>query len=88
MSSKESKIYWDDLAEVPFAIVATNNETDSETIQSNLWISYEDARSARKKAEYVKRMSLGGVSIWSLDMVRDAFDLLTQVFSIPQLLGH
>ena len=36
MSSKESKIYWDDLAEVPFAIVATNNETDSETIQSNL----------------------------------------------------
>ena len=69
MSSKESKIYWDDLAEVPFAIVATNNETDSETIQSNLWISYEDARSARKKAEYVKRMSLGGVSIWSLDMV-------------------
>ncbi len=35
---------------------------------SNLWISYEDSRSARKKAEYVKRVGLGGVSIWSLDM--------------------
>lgn len=79
MSSKETRVYWDDLAEVPFAIVMSNGAVDedqgnkkraklSESSSSNLWISYEDARSARKKVEYVKKMQLGGVSIWSLDM--------------------
>jgi hypothetical protein len=34
----------------------------------NLWISFEDPKSAAKKVEYVKRNNLGGVSIWSLDM--------------------
>lgn len=66
MSNKETRVYWDDLAEVPFAIIMGVNDTDSDS--SNLWISYEDARSARKKVEYAKKMSLGGVSIWSLDM--------------------
>lgn len=33
-----------------------------------MWISYEDARSGRKKASYVKENGLGGVSLWSLDM--------------------
>jgi hypothetical protein len=55
-------------AEVPFAIISQSNRTEKNSLQSNLWISYEDARSARKKAEYAKKMSLGGVSIWSLDM--------------------
>ena len=87
MSNKETRVYWDDLAEVPFAIVMNAAEQSSEkeegdeddedsetrhsktrTSSSNLWISYEDARSARKKVEYTKQMQLGGVSIWSLDM--------------------
>ena len=54
-------------AEVPFAIISSTNNT-RQLDDSNLWISYEDSRSARKKAEYVKRIGLGGVSIWSLDM--------------------
>lgn len=45
----------------------TTNGGDDDSA-SNLWISYEDARSARKKVEYAKQMQLGGVSIWSLDM--------------------
>lgn len=86
MSSKETRVYWDDLAEVPFAIVMNgggqqkednDDEDDDDDNESgkkstnksaNLWISYEDARSARKKVEYAKQMQLGGVSIWSLDM--------------------
>lgn len=69
MSNKETKVFWDDIALVPFAII--NNDAAKNTPKnpsSNIWISYEDARSARKKAEYVKQMSLGGVAIWSLDM--------------------
>lgn len=84
MANKETRVYWDDLAEVPFAIVmngaAVANDGDEDDddnddeksilsrSSSNLWISYEDSRSARKKVEYVKKMQLGGVSIWSLDM--------------------
>lgn len=77
MSNKETRVYWDDLAEVPFAIVMQQQASDdaenedskaSSASSSNLWISYEDARSARKKVEYAKQMQLGGVSIWSLDM--------------------
>jgi chitinase len=79
MASKKSRVYWDDLAEVPFAIIMNGDSSDQQTTNggggggdddsaSNLWISYEDARSARKKVEYAKQMQLGGVSIWSLDM--------------------
>ena len=69
MKNKETKVYWDDVSLVPFAII--NNDLAKNTPKnpsSSTWISYEDARSARKKAEYVKQMSLGGVSIWALDM--------------------
>ncbi|CAF0718400.1 unnamed protein product [Brachionus calyciflorus] len=68
LTKKESRVYWDDIAEVPFAIVSNPVETGTESSSSNLWISYEDARSSRKKVEYAKKMSLGGVSVWSLDM--------------------
>jgi chitinase len=60
MTNKETRVYWDDLAEVPFAIIINSNETAASGSEANLWISYEDARSARKKVEYVKKMSLGG----------------------------
>lgn len=55
---------------VPFAIISNANKSDTRKSddKSSLWISYEDAKSARKKAEYVKKNSFGGVSIWSLDM--------------------
>ncbi len=69
MKNKDTKVYWDDVSLVPFAII--NNDVAKNTPQnpsSSIWISYEDARSARKKAEYVKQMGLGGVSIWALDM--------------------
>ena len=69
MKNKDTKVYWDDVSLVPFAII--KNELARNTPSSpssSIWISYEDARSARKKAEYVKQMSLGGVSVWALDM--------------------
>lgn len=66
MSNKETRVYWDDIAQVPFAIVTGKNESNDENMNSNLWISYEDSRSVKKKVEYAKKMSLGGVSIWSL----------------------
>jgi GH18 family chitinase len=69
MKNKDTKVYWDDVSLVPFAIV--NNDLAKNTPKnpsSSTWISYEDSRSARKKAEYVKQMALGGVSIWALDM--------------------
>lgn len=53
---------------MPFAIISHFNDTAKNSPNTQLWISYEDAKSARKKAEYVKKMNLGGVSIWSLDM--------------------
>ena len=55
---------------MPFAIISNANKSDTRKSddKSSLWISYEDAKSARKKAEYVKKNSFGGVSIWSLDM--------------------
>lgn len=81
MRNKESRVYWDDIAEVPFAIVSNSASTDHDT-SSNLWISYEDARSARKKVEYAKKMSLGGVSVWSLDM-DDFKDMFCNLGSFP-----
>ena len=81
MRNKESRVYWDDIAEVPFAIVSNSGSTDYDS-SSNLWISYEDARSARKKVEYVKKMSLGGVSVWSLDM-DDFKDLFCNLGTFP-----
>lgn len=62
MTEKNAKIYWDDISMVPFAVI--NSYSD----QTNLWISYEDIKSARRKADYVKRNDLGGVAIFSLDM--------------------
>jgi hypothetical protein len=61
MAKKNTKIYWDDISMVPFAIV--NSYSD----KTNLWISYEDIKSARRKADYVKKNNLGGVAIMSLD---------------------
>ncbi len=58
---------------MPFAVSSISSKSsrgnENDEKGSNLWVSYEDARSARKKAEYVKNHHLGGVSIWSLDMV-------------------
>lgn len=81
MTNKESRVYWDDIAEVPFAIVSNSASADFDG-SSNLWISYEDARSARKKVEYAKKMSLGGVSVWSLDM-DDFKDMFCNLGSFP-----
>ena len=56
-------------AQVPFAIVSDKCASfDADDKEYYIWISYEDPRSAQKKAQYVKQMSLGGISIWSLDM--------------------
>ncbi len=88
-SNKDTRIYWDDMIQVPFAIVTESNNEDynnqekrnqnddeyenededrSNIADTSLWISYEDQRSASKKVEYVKQLSLGGVGLWSLDM--------------------
>jgi len=70
MANKETKVYWDDTAMVPFAIAPAKNVNPTSTtdLTSSVWISYDDARSARKKAEFVKQKNLGGVAVWSVDM--------------------
>ena len=61
MSNSDAKVYWDDVALVPFVVNAIKNKDPKKNdVREDIWISYEDARSARKKAEYVRQMSLGG----------------------------
>ena len=48
--------HWDSAARVPFAYDSTRGT----------WISYDDERSVREKATYVREQGLGGIIIWEL----------------------
>ncbi len=65
IQSKYTKSFWDHKALVSFAIVKKKEYT-FEAKSFSLWITYEDSKSARKKAEYVKNNTLAGVTFWSV----------------------
>ena len=46
--------YWDDKAKAPYLLHATDKKI----------ISYDDERSVKEKADYVKKQKLGGVMFW------------------------
>jgi chitinase len=48
--------YWEEHAQVPWLY-----NPDSQT-----WITYDDAESIRRKAEFVRQQHLGGIMIWEL----------------------
>ncbi len=54
--NKEIKIYWHPEHDVPYAY------------KPGLWIGYDNIKSLINKVDYLKRMNLGGVIVWSLDM--------------------
>ena len=68
MQNQETKTYWDQKAQTSFAIIKIKEskpaKNDFKSLPYSLWITYEDAQSARKKAEYVKNNTLGGVTFW------------------------
>ncbi|ORX55758.1 glycoside hydrolase [Hesseltinella vesiculosa] len=45
----------------------------------NLFLSFDDPRSLKKKAEFVQRNGLGGIMIWSLEMDDDSDSLLNAI---------
>ncbi len=49
-------LHWDSSARVPWAYDAASGK----------WISYDDERSVRAKADYVREQELGGIVIWEL----------------------
>ena len=65
IQSKYIKSFWDHKAHVSFVIVKKKEHTIGAK-PLNLWITYEDTKSARKKAEYVKNNALAGVTFWSV----------------------
>jgi len=46
---------WDEIESVPYAY------------KDNQWLSYENLKSAKLKAQYVMLLELGGVMVWSID---------------------
>ena len=55
-SDKQLKVYWHEEHDVPYAY------------RPGLWIGFDNIPSLINKVNYVKRMQLGGVIVWSLDM--------------------
>lgn len=52
--------YWDSTTETPYAFKSSDDE----------FLSFDDAHSLRAKANYANENGLGGVMLWSLEMVR------------------
>ena len=68
MQVHEAKTYWDHRTFSSFAIVKGKEpktaKNDLKSVPYSLWITYEDGRSARKKAEFIKNNTLGGATFW------------------------
>lgn len=51
--------YWDDISKTPYAYTSTGSKV----------LSFDDTASLQDKVEYAKKQGLGGVMLWSLEMV-------------------
>ena len=49
------KVYWDDLALVPYAVHA------------NQWASFDNVKSVEKKMDFLVTKKLGGAMVWSIE---------------------
>ncbi len=61
LAQKAGGAKWDEQAHVPYMVFAAPAGK-----QTCNFISYEDGRSLKEKAAYVKKTSLGGVIVWTL----------------------
>jgi chitinase len=52
--------HWDDRAQAPYLSLGRDGAPDG------LFVSYENARSARSKLQYIRQRGLGGLIIWEL----------------------
>lgn len=73
---------WDSIAQVPYAH------------SGNQWISYDDVQSVKIKAEYVRKMGLGGAMVWSIEtddfrgVCGTPWPLLTVVHNVVKRTGY
>lgn len=66
------KLFWDDLAKVPYIYAAS--------LSGGVFITYENANSIQWKAAYVRERSLGGMMFW--DLSGDAQDEPASLLSV------
>ncbi|EFO83194.1 hypothetical protein CRE_12962 [Caenorhabditis remanei] len=79
-------IPWRNMKSIGFNVSSATWHQDSRTPfiwlpEKQEFLGFENARSLREKVEYTKAHSLGGITIWSIEMDNDNDTLLNSVYS-------